>query len=127
MLEKIQALPKWVYICLVLLIFAFGWVLYERHRAERYRTGGNGTGIEVRKAQELTGHAGAEIGTAQRAVERAAERAGETASTNQRAAEGLGRCQNLLDEIRADNRAAKQLLEEIISRDSTRTENSGPH
>lgn len=127
MLEKIQALPKWVYICLVLLICAFGWALYERHRAERYRTGSNGAGIEVRNAQELTGRAGAEIGAARRAVERAAERAGEAASTNQRAAEGLGRCQELLGEIRADNRTAKQLLEEIIGGDTAGAENAGPH
>ena len=49
------------------------------------------------------------------AVESADERAAEAADINQRVTERLEGSQKLLDEIRADNQRAKQILDELIA------------
>lgn len=78
--------------------------------------GGNGerTAQQVNRAAELNRQAGAEIGTAGDAVGRAEEHAERAAELNQSAQTRVGDCQKLVSELKADNRRAKQLLDELI-------------
>ena len=78
--------------------------------------GGNGksTPQQVERAEELNRQAGAEIGTAGDAVGRAEQHAERAAELNQSAQTRVSDCQKLIGELKADNRRAKQLLDELI-------------
>lgn len=78
--------------------------------------GGNGhsTTQQVERAEELNRQAGAEIGTAGDAVGRAEQHAERAAELNQSAQTRVSDCQKLIGELKADNRRAKQLLDELI-------------
>lgn len=69
---------------------------------------------QVERAEELNRQAGAEIGTAGDAVGRAEQHAERAAELNQSAQTRVGDCQKLVSELKADNRRAKQLLDELI-------------
>lgn len=78
--------------------------------------GGNGerAAQQVNRAAELNQQAGAEIGTAGDAVGRAEQHAERAAELNQSAQTRVSDCQKLIGELKADNRRAKQLLDELI-------------
>ena len=78
--------------------------------------GGNGerAAQQVNRAAELNRQAGAEIGTAGDAVGRAEQHAERAAELNQSAQTRVSDCQKLIGELKADNRRAKQLLDELI-------------
>lgn len=83
--------------------------------------GGNGhsTTQQVERVKELNRQAGAEIGTAGDAVGRAEQHAERAAELNQSAQTRVGDCQKLVSELKADNRRAKQLLDELIGEHQT--------
>ena len=83
--------------------------------------GGNGhsTTQQVERVKELNRQAGAEIGTAGDAVGRAEQHAERAAELNQSAQTRVGDCQKLVSELKADNRRAKQLLDELIGEHKT--------
>lgn len=87
-----------------------------RTSTEADTAGGNGQSAaqQVNRVKELNRHAGAEIGTAGDAVERAEQHAERAAELNHSAQEGVSGCQKLVSELKADNRRAKQLLDELI-------------
>lgn len=78
--------------------------------------GGNGksTTQQVERAKELNRQAGAEIGTAGDAVWRAEQQVERAAELNQSAQTGVSDCKKFVGELKADNRRAKQLLDELI-------------
>lgn len=78
--------------------------------------GGNGksTTQQVERAKELNRQAGAEIGTAGDAVGRAEQQVERAAELNQSAQTGVSDCKKFVGELKADNRRAKQLLDELI-------------
>ncbi len=69
---------------------------------------------QIERVKELNRQAGAEIGTAGDAVGRAEQHAERAAELNQSAQTRVGDCQKLVSELKADNRRAKQLLDELI-------------
>lgn len=69
---------------------------------------------QVNRAAELNQQAGAAVKSAAGAVERAEQRAESAAAANQSAQAGVNDCQKLVDELRQDNRRAKQILDELI-------------
>lgn len=79
--------------------------------------GGNGerAAEQVNRAAELNELARAENKSAGAAVDRAADDAQRAAEFNQRAQEQLANSKKLLSEIRADNRRAKQIIDELIA------------
>lgn len=78
--------------------------------------GGNGksTTQQVERAAELNQQAGAAVKSAAGAVERAEQYAERAAELNQSAQTRVSDCQKLIGELKADNRRAKQLLDELI-------------
>ena len=78
--------------------------------------GGNGksTTQQVERAKELNRQAGAEIGTAGDAVGRAEQQVERAAELNQSAQTGVSDCKKFVGELKAGNRRAKQLLDELI-------------
>ena len=78
--------------------------------------GGNGksTTQQVERAKELNRQAGAEIGTDGDAVGRAEQQVERAAELNQSAQTGVSDCKKFVVELKADNRRAKQLLDELI-------------
>lgn len=70
---------------------------------------------QVNRAAELNQQAGAAVKSAAGAVERAEQRAESAAAANQSAQAGAAECQKLVDELRQDNRRAKQIIDELIS------------
>ena len=83
--------------------------------------GGNGhsTTQQVERVKELNRQAGAEIGTAGDAVGRAEQHADRAEQLNQSAQAGASDCQKLVEQIRSDNRRAKQIVDELISNAQT--------
>ena len=75
---------------------------------------GQRTTQQVERAEELNRQAGAEIRTAGDAVGRAEQHAERAAELNQSAQTRVSDCQKLIGELKADNRRAKQLLDELI-------------
>lgn len=69
---------------------------------------------QVNRAAEFNQQAGAEIGTAGDAVGRAEQYAERAAKLNHSAQAGVSDCQKLVGELKADNRRAKQLIDELI-------------
>ena len=70
---------------------------------------------QVNRAAELNQQAGAAVKSAAGAVERAEQRAESAAAANQSAQAGAADCQKLVEQIRSDNRRAKQIIDELIS------------
>lgn len=69
---------------------------------------------QVNRATELNQQAGAAVKSAAGAVERAEQHAERAAELNQSAQTRVSDCQKLIGELKADNRRAKQLLDELI-------------
>lgn len=75
---------------------------------------GERTAQQAQRAAELNNQAGAEIKSAAGAVGRAEQHAERAAKLNQSAQAGISDCQKLVGELKADNRRAKQLIDELI-------------
>lgn len=69
---------------------------------------------QAQRAAEYNKQAGAAIESAAGAVGRAEQHAERAAELNQSAQTRVGDCQKLVSELKADNRRAKQLLDELI-------------
>lgn len=80
--------------------------------------GGNGerAAQQVNRAAELNQQAGAAIKSAAGAVGRAEQHADRAEQLNQSAQAGAADCQKLVEQIRSDNRRAKQIIDELIRR-----------
>ena len=110
---------SWIYrIGIVCLCAAVGsYILYTclsgRGSAP---AGGNGerAAQQVNRAAELNQQAGAAIKSAAGAVGRAEQHADRAEQLNQSAQARISDCQKLVRDIQADNRRAKQLVDELI-------------
>ena len=69
---------------------------------------------QAQRAAEYNKQAGAAIESAAGAVGRAEQHADRATELNQSAQTRVGDCQKLVSELKADNRRAKQLLDELI-------------
>lgn len=69
---------------------------------------------QAQRAAEYNKQAGAAIESAAGAVGRAEQHADRATELNQSAQTGASDCQKLVGELKADNRRAKQLLDELI-------------
>ncbi len=80
-------------------------------------TRGNGERAveQVNRATEYNRQAGAEVRTAAGAVERAEQHADRAAGLNRQAQTGVSDSKKLVEQIRADNRRAKQIIDELIA------------
>lgn len=74
---------------------------------------------QVNRAAELNQQAGAAIKSAAGAVGRAEQHADRAEQLNQSAQAGAADCQKLVEQIRADNKRAKQIIDELISNTQT--------
>lgn len=83
--------------------------------------GGNGTSTsqQAQRAAELNRQAGAAVDAAAGAVGRAEQRAERAAELNQSAQAGADDCKKLVEQLKADNRRAKRILDELISNAQT--------
>ena len=70
---------------------------------------------QVNRAAELNQQAGAAVKSAAGAVGRAEQHADRAEQLNQSAQAGVNDCQKLVEQIRADNKRAKQIIDELIS------------
>ena len=70
---------------------------------------------QVNRATELNQQAGAAVKSAAGAVGRAEQHADRAEQLNQSAQAGVNDCQKLVEQIRADNKRAKQIIDELIS------------
>ena len=80
------------------------------------QAGGNGerAAQQVNRAAELNQQAGAAVKSAAGAVGRAEQHADRAEQLNQSAQAGAADCQKLVSDIQADNRRAKQIIDELI-------------
>lgn len=107
-------------LALAALVCAVGYMLSSGGcgrtgtRTDTARGNGERATEQVKRAAELNELAREENKSAGAAVERAADDAQRAAEFNQRAQEQLADSKKLLSEIRADNRRAKQILDELI-------------
>ena len=104
-------------------VIACGAMFYLRSGGDDASSAGrNGASTveQAARAAELNELARAENKSAGAAVDRADERAGEAAEINQRAQAELARSKELLEQVRADNQRAKQILGELIAGVETR-------
>lgn len=83
--------------------------------------GGNGerAAQQVNRAAELNQQAGAAVDAAAGAVGRAEQHAEQAAELNQSAQAGADDCGKLVEQLQADNRRAKRILDELISNAQT--------
>lgn len=86
-----------------------------RSGSDTARGNGERTTEQVNRATEYNRQAGAEVRTAAGAVERAEQHADSAASLNRQAQAGVNDSQKLVEQIRADNRRAKQIIDELIA------------
>lgn len=98
-------------VCLAGLLLSGGC---GRTGADTAGCNGTSTTQQIERAAELNQQAGAEVRTAAGAVERAEQHAERAAELNQSAQTRVSDCQKLIGELKADNRRAKQLLDELI-------------
>ena len=70
---------------------------------------------QAQRAAEYNKQAGAAIESAAGAVGRAEQHADRAEELNQSAQAGVNDCQKLVEQIRADNKRAKQIIDELIS------------
>lgn len=118
---------SWIYrIGVMCLCAAVGsYILYTCLSSRGSRGGapagdnGERAAQQVNRAAELNQQAGAAVKSAAGAVERAEQRAESAAAANQSAQAGVNDCQKLVDELRQDNRRAKQIVDELISNAQT--------
>lgn len=91
--------------------------------------GGNGerAAQQVNRAAELNQQAGAAVKSAAGAVGRAEQHADRAEQLNQSAQAGVNDCQKLVEQIRADNRRAKQIIDELISNAQTGAAQDAAH
>ena len=83
--------------------------------------GGNGerAAQQVNRAAELNQQAGVAVKSAAGAVERAEQHADRAEQLNQSAQTRVSDCQKLIGELKADNRRAKCIVDELISNAQT--------
>ena len=74
---------------------------------------------QVNRAAELNQQAGAAVKSAAGAVGRAEQHAEQAAELNQSAQAGADDCGKLVEQLQADNRRAKRILDELISNAQT--------
>ena len=86
-----------------------------RTGADTTRDNGTSAAEQAQRAAEYNQQAGAEVRAAAGAVGRAEQHADQTAALNRQAQTGVSECQKLIDELRADNRRAKQIVDELIA------------
>lgn len=98
-------------ICLAGMLFGGGC-----SRSDAPTAGGNGerAAEQVDRATELNQQAGAALKSAAGAVERAERHADRAEQLNQSAQARAEECQKLVSDIQADNRRAKQIIDELI-------------
>lgn len=75
---------------------------------------GTSTTQQIERAAELNQQAGAAVKSAAGAVGRAEQHADRAEQLNQSAQAGAADCQKLVSDIQADNRRAKQIIDELI-------------
>lgn len=100
-----------------------------RTDAEADTARGNCTSItqQAQRTAEYNKQAGAAIESAAGAVGRAEQHADRATELNQSAQTGAGDCQKLVSDIQADNRRAKQLIDELISNAQTGATQDATH
>lgn len=98
------------------LICLAGLLLSGRCGRSGSQAGGNGerAAQQVNRAAELNQQAGAAVKSAAGAVGRAEQHADRAEQLNQSAQAGAADCQKLVSDIQADNRRAKQIIDELI-------------
>lgn len=91
--------------------------------------GGNGerAAQQVNRAAELNQQAGAAVKSAAGAVGRAEQHADRAEQLNQSAQAGVNDCQKLVEQIRADNKRAKQIIDELIGEHQARQATDATH
>lgn len=82
---------------------------------------------QAQRAAEYNKQAGAAIESAAGAVGRAEQHADRATELNQSAQTGVSDCQKLVSDIQADNRRAKQLVDELISNAQTGATQDATH
>lgn len=112
------------------LLCAIGYVSSSgcgRTGADTARGNGERAAEQVKRAAELNRQAGAEVDEAAGATGRAEQHAERAAELNQSAQAGVSDCQKLVSDIQADNRRAKQLIDELISNAQTGATQDATH
>ena len=91
--------------------------------------GGNCTSTtqQAQRAAEYNKQARAEIESATGAVGRAEQHADRATELNQSAQAGVGDCKKLVEQIRADNQRAKQIIDELIAGAQAGAAQDGAH
>lgn len=103
-------------VCLAGLLLSGGC---GRTGADTARGNCTSTSQQAQRAAELNEQAGTEVRAAAGAVERAEQHAERAEQLNQSAQAGIDDCQKLVSELKADNRRAKQILDELIREDES--------
>ncbi len=80
---------------------------------------GERTAEQINRAADLNRQAGAAVDAAAGAVGRAEQHAEQAAELNQSAQAGADDCGKLVEQLQADNRRAKRILDELISNAQT--------
>lgn len=93
--------------------------IYWRLHGAGAGTDNNSPAQQVNRAAELNQQAGAAVKSAAGAVERAEQHADRAEQLTQSAQAGASDCQKLVEQIRSDNRRAKQIVDELISNAQT--------
>lgn len=93
------------------------------------RAGDNGERAtqQVKRAEDLNRQAGAEIDAAAGAAGRAEQHADRAERLNQAAQAGTDDGKKLVEQLKADNRRAKQLIDELISNAQARAAQDATH
>lgn len=91
--------------------------------------GGNGerAAQQVNRAAEFNQQAGAAVKSAAGAVGRAEQHADRAEQLNQSAQAGVNHCQKLVEQTRADNKRAKQIIDELIGEHQARQATDATH
>lgn len=98
-------------ICLAGILLSGGC---GRTDADTARGNGERATQQAQRAAEYNQQAGTAVKSAAGAVERAEQHAERAAELNHSAQAGVSDCQKLVGELKADNRRAKQLIDELI-------------
>ena len=118
--ERQRKITRIGYGILIAILLGGGMALLHGGCSRDSATGSTGADStsatqQVERAADLNERARAENQSAREAVERADQRAAEAADLNQRVTERLESSRQLIDEIRADNKKAKQIIDELIA------------
>lgn len=98
-----------------------------RTGADTARGNGTNPAQQAQRAAGLNQQAGAEVRAAAGAVERAEQHADRAASLNRQAQTGVSDSQKLVEQIRADNQRAKQIIDELVSNAQAGAAQDGAH